>query len=64
MYIVLTIAVVTILEFNGNRKRIYYMVPSLEGDPPTRLEDTADKEEFEPILGSDEREEDGGEGRN
>ena len=64
MYIVLTIAVVTILEFNGNRKRVYYVVPSLESDPPTCLEDTADEEEFEPILGSNKREEDGDKGRN
>ena len=38
-------------------------MPSLGDDPPTRLEDTTDEEEFEPILESGEREQDGREGR-
>ena len=39
-------------------------MPSLGGEPPTGLEGTTDEQEFEPILESGEREQDGGKGRN
>jgi hypothetical protein len=51
-----TIAVITLLEVYGNPERINYAVPSLEDDPPARLEDATEEEEFEPILESRERE--------
>ena len=38
-------------------------MPRLEGEPTTRLEDTTDEEEFEPVLESGEGEQDGGKGR-
>lgn len=59
----LTITIVTLLEVDGNPKRINDAVPSLEEHPPTRLEDATDEEEFEPILEPGEREEDGGKSR-
>jgi hypothetical protein len=58
----LTITIVTLLEVDGNPKRINDAAPSLEEDPSTRLEDATDEEEFEPILEPGEREQDGGKG--
>ena len=52
----LTITIITLLKVDGNPTPIDYIVPSLEGESPTRLEDTADEEEFEPVLESGERE--------
>ena len=58
-----TIAVVTILELNGDPYIIKEVLPDLEGDPPARLQDTTDEEEFKPILDSGERNQDCCKGR-
>jgi hypothetical protein len=57
----LTITIVTLLEVDGDPKRIHDAVPSLEDDPSTRLKDATDEEQFEPILKPGEREQDSGE---
>ena len=59
----LTVTVITLLEVDGNPEPVHDVVPGLKGGPSTRLKDTADEEEFEPILESGEREQDGRESR-
>ena len=56
-----TIAVINLFDVNGDPERINDAAPSV--DPPARLEDSADQEEFEPTLKSGEGEQDGSKGR-
>jgi len=51
----LTITTVTLFEVDGDPERIKDTAPSVKCNPPTRFEDTADEEEFEPTLESGKR---------
>ena len=59
----LTIAVIAVLKVDSDPKPIDYVVPRLKGDPATRLEDSTNEEELEPVLESGEGEQDGGKSR-
>jgi len=56
----LTITIITLLKIDGDPNRINHSIPSLKDDPTTRLENTANEEEFEPVLEPGEGEQDGG----
>lgn len=57
----LTVTVITVLKVDGDPKQIIYGLQNLIGKPTTSLEDATDEEEFEPILESNEREQECGE---
>ena len=58
----LTVTAIILFEADGDPKRSKDGVPSLECNSLTRLKDTADQEEFEPMLESGKRGREGGNG--
>ena len=59
----LTMTAITLFEVDGDPERIKDAAPSVKRDPPTRLEESADEEEFEPTFESGKRLQYSGEGR-